>query len=101
VKIGQIYFKLKKVMAKKKFTFVAERVLVTAWTYSVLAEDADEALEMIENCPDGMCDDIYHHDDEKCYDDTIEFNLDDEEELDEEDIKKLEQRYKYVPWDGN
>jgi hypothetical protein len=100
VKIGQIYFKLKKVMAKKKFTFVAERVLVTAWTYSVLAEDADEALEMIENCPDGMCDDIYHHDDENCYDDTIEYNLHDEEDLSEEEIEKLEKKYKYVPW-GN
>ena len=85
-------------MAKKKFTFVAERVLVTAWTYSVLAEDADEALEMIENCPDGMCDDIYHHDDENCYDDTIEYNLHDEEDLSEEEIEKLEKKYKYVPW---
>jgi hypothetical protein len=36
-------------------------------TYSVLAENYDEALELVENCPDGECDDIYHHDDENVY----------------------------------
>ena len=82
-------------MAKKKFTFVAERTLVTAWTYSVLAEDYDEARELIEECPDGECDDIYHHDDENFYHDEIEYSLlDDEEELDEEELKKLEERCK-------
>ena len=32
-------------MAKKKFTIIAERTFIHAWTYSVLAENYDEALE--------------------------------------------------------
>ncbi len=81
-------------MAKKKFTFVGERTLVTAWTVSVLAEDEDEAREMIDDCADCECDDMFHHDDENVYTDEIEFSLDDEEELDEEELTKLENRYK-------
>ncbi len=81
-------------MAKKKFTFVGERTLVTAWTVSVLAEDEDEAREMIDDCADCGCDDMFHHDDENVYTDEIEFSLDDEEELDEEELTKLENRYK-------
>lgn len=81
-------------MAKKKFTFVGERTLVTAWTVSVLAEDEDEAREMVDDCPDCYCDDMFHHDDENVYTDEIEFSLDDEEDLDEDELQKLEKRYK-------
>jgi len=83
-------------MAKKKFTIIAERTFVLAWTYSVLAENYDEALELVENCPDGECDDIYHHDDENVYTDSYdtEYSLDDEQDLDEEELKKLEEKYK-------
>jgi hypothetical protein len=81
-------------MAKKKFTFIGERTLVTAWTYSVLAEDEDEARDLIDSCADGGCDDIYHHDDEKVYTDDIEFSYDDEVELNEEELERLTQLYK-------
>jgi len=81
-------------MAKKKFTIIGERTLITSWTYSVLAEDEDEAIELVENCADGECDDIYHHDDEKVYTDDIEFSVDEEKELNDEEIKNLEERYK-------
>lgn len=81
-------------MAKKKFTFIGERTVETAWTISVLAENEDEAREMIDDCADCECDDMFHHDDEKVYTDEIEFSLDDEEELDEEEITKLEEKYK-------
>jgi hypothetical protein len=83
-------------MAKKKFTIIAERTFIHAWTYSVLAENYDEALELVEDCPDGECDDIYHHDDENVYSDSydIEYSLDDEQDLDEEELKKLEEKYK-------
>ncbi len=81
-------------MTKKKFTFIGERTLVTAWTISVLAEDEDEAREMIEDCADGGCDNMFHWDDEKVYTDEIEFNLDDEQDLSEEEIQSLEKMYK-------
>lgn len=81
-------------MTKKKFTFIGERTLVTAWTVSVLAEDEDEAREMIDDCADAGCDDMFHWDDEKVYTDEIDFSLDDEQELDEEELKKLEEKYK-------
>jgi hypothetical protein len=81
-------------MTKKKFTFIGERTLVTAWTISVLAEDEDEAREMIDDCADAGCDDMFHWDDEKVYTDEIDFSLDDEQELDEEELKKLEEKYK-------
>ena len=81
-------------MAKKKFTFVGERTLVTAWTVSVLAEDEDEAREMVDDCVDCGGNDMFHHDDTNVYTDEIDFSLDDEEELDEEELKKLEERYK-------
>ncbi len=81
-------------MAKKKFTFIGERTLVTAWTVSVLAEDEDEAREMIDDCADCGCDDMFHWDDEKVYSDDIDFSLDDEQELSEEETEKLEKMYK-------
>lgn len=81
-------------MAKKKFTFIGERTVETAWTISVLAENEDEAREMIDENTDCESDDMYHHDDEKVYTDEIEFSLDDEEELSEEEIQRLEKLYK-------
>ena len=83
-------------MAKKKFIIVAERYVEEAWTLHVEAETEEEALQLVENCPDGECDDIYHHDDENVYTDSYdtEYSLDDEQELNEEELKKLEEKYK-------
>lgn len=81
-------------MAKKKFTFIGERTVVTAWTISVLAEDEDEAREMIDDCVDCECDDMFHWDDEKVYSDDVEFSLDDEQDLSGEELEKLEKTYK-------
>jgi len=39
-----------------KYKIMGERTLVEAWTYIVEAEDEDQAIEMVEECPDGMCD---------------------------------------------
>jgi hypothetical protein len=68
----------------KKFTVMGERNLNTAWTYTVIAHDSDEAIEMVENCPDGYCDDITHNDDENVYSDDIEYSVTDEEDIEEE-----------------
>lgn len=81
-------------MTKKKFTFVGERTLVTAWTVSVLAEDEDQAQEMIDDCVDCGCDDMFHHDDTNVYTDEIDFSLEDEKELSEEELERLIQLYK-------
>ena len=58
-----------------KFKIMGERTLVEAWSYIVEADDADEAIEMVENCPDGMCDGIERLDDDQCYQDDTEFSL--------------------------
>ena len=58
-----------------KFKIMGERTLVEAWSYIVTADDADEAIEMVENCPDGMCDGIKRLDDDQCYQDDTEFSL--------------------------
>jgi len=55
-----------------KFKIMGERTLVEAWSYIVEADDADEAIEMVENCPDGMCDGIERLDDDQCYQDDTE-----------------------------
>ena len=62
-------------MAQKKFIIMADRVLNEAWTYSVIAENEDEAIEMIENCPDGECEGITHWDDTKVYSDEVEHSI--------------------------
>lgn len=54
---------------------MGERTLVEAWTYIVEADDEFEALEMVENCPDGQCDGIERLQDDKCYSDDIEFSI--------------------------
>ncbi len=54
---------------------MGERTLVEAWSYIVEAEDADQAIEMVEECPDGMCEGIERLDDDQCYQDDTEFSL--------------------------
>jgi len=58
-----------------KYKIMGERTLVEAWTYIVEAEDEDQALEMVEECPDGMCDGITRLDDDQCYQDDTEFSF--------------------------
>jgi hypothetical protein len=58
-----------------KFKIMGERTLVEAWTYIVEADDADEAIQMVEDCPDGLCEGIERQDDDQCYDDSTEFSF--------------------------
>ena len=58
-----------------KYKIMGERTLVEAWSYIVEADDADEAIDMVENCPDGYCDGIECLDDDQCYQDDTEFSL--------------------------
>ncbi len=58
-----------------KFKIMGERTLVEAWSYIVEADDVDEAIQMVEDCPDGMCDGIERLDDDQCYQDDTEFSL--------------------------
>jgi len=58
-----------------KYKIMGERTLVEAWTYIVEAEDEDQAIEMVEECPDGLCEGIQRLDDDQCYQDDTEFSL--------------------------
>jgi hypothetical protein len=58
-----------------KYKIMGERTLVEAWTYIVEAEDEDQALEMVEECPDGLCDGITRLQDDQCYEDNTEFSF--------------------------
>lgn len=58
-----------------KFKIMGERTLVEAWSYIVEADDADEAIQMVEDCPDGYCDGIKRLDDDQCYQDDTEFSF--------------------------
>ena len=58
-----------------KYKVMGERTLVEAWTYLVEADDEFEALEMVENCPDGECDGIKRLQDDNCYSDDTEFSI--------------------------
>ena len=58
-----------------KYKIMGERTLVEAWTYIVTADSEDEAIEMVEECPDGYCDGIERLDDDQCYQDDTEFSL--------------------------
>ena len=58
-----------------KYKIMAERTLVEAWTYIVTANDEDEAIELVENCPDGMCEDVTRLQDDQCYNDDTEFSV--------------------------
>ena len=69
-----------------KFKIMGERTLVEAWSYIVEADDADQAIEMVEECPDGLCDGIKRLDDDQCYEDNTEFSL--IEEIKESKSKK-------------
>jgi hypothetical protein len=71
----------------KKFTVMGERNLNTAWTYKVIAHSSDEAIEMVQDCPDGLCENITHMDDENVYSDDIEYSVTDEEDIEEEKPK--------------
>ena len=58
-----------------KYKIMGERTLVEAWTYIVEAEDEDQAIEMVEECPDGLCDGITRLQDDQCYEDNTEFSF--------------------------
>ena len=58
-----------------KYKIMGERTLVEAWTYIVEAEDEIQAIEMVEECPDGYCDGIQRMDDDQCYQDDTEFSV--------------------------
>jgi len=58
-----------------KYRIMGERTLVEAWTYIVEAEDEDQAIEMVEECPDGECDGITRNQDDQCYQDDTEFSV--------------------------
>ncbi len=58
-----------------KYKIMGERTLVEAWTYIVTADSVDEAIELVEYCPDGMCDGVQRLQDDQCYQDDTEFTL--------------------------
>jgi len=58
-----------------KYKIMGERTLVEAWTYIVEAEDEDQAIEMVEECPDGLCEGITRLQDDQCYEDNTEFSF--------------------------
>ena len=58
-----------------KYKIVGERTLVEAWSYIVEAEDVDQAIEMVQDCPDGMCEGITRLQDDQCYQDETEFSF--------------------------
>ena len=58
-----------------KYRIKGERTLVEAWTYIVEADDEEQAIEMVEDCPDGYCDGIKRLDDDQCYQDDTEFEV--------------------------
>jgi hypothetical protein len=69
---------------------MGQRTLVEAWTYIVEAEDVDQAIEMVENCPDGMCENITRLQDDQCYEDNTEFSF--LEEIEEKPKKKTKKK---------
>jgi hypothetical protein len=69
-----------------KYKIMGERTLVEAWTYIVEAEDVDQAIEMVEDCPDGLCEGITRLQDDQCYEDNTEFSF--IEEIEEPKPKK-------------
>ena len=58
-----------------KYKIMGERTLVEAWTYIVEADNEDQAIEMVEECPDGECDGITRLQDDQCYQDDTEFSF--------------------------
>ena len=70
-----------------RYEVKGERVLNSAWTYYVNARSEEEAIEMVENCPDGYCDEVIHNDDETVYEDEITYEVIGSEEIVEEPKK--------------
>ena len=70
-----------------RYEVKGERTMNSAWTYFVNATSASKAVEMVENCPDGLCDDITHNDDETVYEDDITFEVIGSQEIEEEPKK--------------
>ena len=58
-----------------KYRIKGERTLVEAWTYIVTADSEYEALEMVEECPDGLCKGVKRNQDDQCYQDDTEFSI--------------------------
>ena len=79
-----------------KFKIMGERTLVEAWTYIVTADSEDEAIEMVEYCPDGMCDGIERLQDDQCYQDDTEFTVLEEIEEPKPKAKKVAPKKKKV-----
>jgi len=73
-----------------KYKVIGERTLVEAWTYIVEAEDEFQAIEMVEECPDGLCNGIQRLDDDQCYQDDTKFSV--LEEIVEKPKKKATKR---------
>ena len=78
-----------------KYRIKGERTLVEAWTYIVTADSEYEALEMVEECPDGYCDGITRLQDDQCYQDDTEFSV--LEEIEEPKPKAKKAAKKAVP----
>ena len=58
-----------------KYRILAERTVVEAWSYIVEAEDESQAIEMVEECPDGECESITRLQDDNCYADDTTFEV--------------------------
>lgn len=68
-----------------KYRILAERSVTEAWTYIVEADDADQALEMVKDCPDGQCEGITRLQDDNVYDNDTYFEV-------MEEIKQLKKK---------
>jgi hypothetical protein len=58
-----------------KYRVIAERSVTEAWTYIVTADDEEQALEMVQDCPDGECEGIQRLQDDNVYSDDTEFEI--------------------------
>jgi len=58
-----------------KYRVIAERSVTEAWTYIVTADDEGQALEMVQDCPDGECEGIQRLQDDNVYSDDTEFSI--------------------------
>lgn len=59
-----------------KYRIMGERTLIEAWTYHVVADSVEEAIEKVEFNPDGMGDsDLVRLQDDQVYEDNTEFTF--------------------------
>jgi hypothetical protein len=58
-----------------KYRILAEHSVTEAWTYIVEADDADQAIEMVQDCPEGECDGIERLQDNNVYDNDIYYEV--------------------------